>query len=63
MIEPQNIPWSEKYRPKKFKDIQGQELAINKIKDFLHNLYKVQNKKQSIKHNNEHSNYQPYSFF
>jgi len=40
MIEPQNIPWSEKYRPKKFKDVKGQELAINKIKDFLESFPK-----------------------
>lgn len=35
MIEPQNIPWSEKYRPKNFKDIKGQELAVSGVKLFL----------------------------
>jgi len=29
------IPWTEKYRPKKFEEIKGQEEAIDKIKQFL----------------------------
>ena len=41
MIEPQNIPWSEKYRPKKFFEIKGQELAIDKMKNFLKSFPKT----------------------
>ncbi len=28
-------PWTEKYRPKKFEDVKGQDEAITKIKNFL----------------------------
>ena len=30
-----SITWSEKYRPKRFVEIRGQDLAIVKLKDFL----------------------------
>lgn len=30
-----NMPWAEKYRAKKFSDIKGQDLAIQKAKSFL----------------------------
>jgi len=30
-----NIPWSEKYRAKGFDDVQGQDLAVDKVKVFL----------------------------
>jgi len=35
-----NIPWCEKYRPKGFEDIMGQDLAIDKIRAFLSNFPK-----------------------
>lgn len=35
MINPENIPWCEKYRVACFKDVKGQELAIDKVKQFL----------------------------
>ena len=35
-----NIPWCEKYRPKGFEDIKGQDLAIDQIKAFLANFPK-----------------------
>ncbi|MBR9702097.1 replication factor C large subunit [Candidatus Pacearchaeota archaeon] len=28
------MPWTEKYRPKKFDDVKGQDLAVDKIKSF-----------------------------
>ncbi|MCK5149533.1 replication factor C large subunit [Candidatus Pacearchaeota archaeon] len=31
-------PWTEKYRPKKFEDLKGQNEAINKIKNFIENF-------------------------
>jgi len=31
--------WTEKYRPKKFEDIKGQELAIEKINNFVGNFH------------------------
>jgi len=31
----QKQPWTEKYRPKKFEDIKGQDLAVEKIKAFV----------------------------
>ncbi|MBP7708715.1 replication factor C large subunit [Candidatus Pacearchaeota archaeon] len=35
MSDPHNLPWSEKYRAFKFSEIKGQELAIDKVKNFL----------------------------
>lgn len=35
MINPENIPWCEKYRVSCFKDVKGQERAIDKVKQFL----------------------------
>ncbi len=32
------MPWTEKYRPKKFEDIKGQDEAINEIKKFVENF-------------------------
>ncbi len=32
----ENIPWSEKYRPKNFAEIKGQDAAVSKVKLFLH---------------------------
>lgn len=32
------MPWTEKYRPKKFEDIVGQEEAINTIKSFIEKI-------------------------
>ncbi|GAG36950.1 unnamed protein product, partial [marine sediment metagenome] len=34
------MTWTEKYRPKKFSEIKGQDLAIEKIKSFLDNFGK-----------------------
>jgi replication factor C large subunit len=30
--------WTEKYRPKKFEDIKGQDIAVDKVKDFIKNF-------------------------
>ena len=35
MINIENIPWCEKHRVNCFKDVRGQELAIDKVKAFL----------------------------
>jgi len=35
MLNPENLPWCEKYRVACFKDVKGQELAIDKVKQFL----------------------------
>ncbi len=35
MINEDNIPWCEKYRVNCFADVQGQDLAIDKVKAFL----------------------------
>ena len=35
MMNLKNIPWSEKYRAKGFDDVQGQDLAVDKVKVFL----------------------------
>ncbi len=40
MINQINIPWSEKYRPTKYSFLKGQELAIEKIRNFLKNFPK-----------------------
>ncbi len=37
------INWTEKYRPRYFIDIKGQDLAIEKIKEFLRKLKKEKN--------------------
>lgn len=42
--------WCEKYRPKKFEDIFGQEEAIEKIKLFVSNFSKPRTKKAIILH-------------
>ena len=46
MNSPQN--WTEKYRPKYFSDIKGQEIAVGKIRDFVKNFSK--SKKAIILH-------------
>jgi replication factor C large subunit len=40
MINPENLPWCEKYRANCFKDVKGQDLAIDKAKQFLRNFPK-----------------------
>ena len=35
------MQWTEKYRPKKFEEIKGQEEAIAKIKEFVNNIFLV----------------------
>ncbi|MBU0894747.1 MAG: replication factor C large subunit [Nanoarchaeota archaeon] len=39
MLMKKETPWCEKYRPKNFQDIKGQEEAITKTKQFLGNFY------------------------
>jgi len=34
-MNPESIPWCEKYRVSCFEDVKGQELAIDKVKSFL----------------------------
>lgn len=34
------MQWTEKYRPKKFEDVKGQDLALQKIKQFLEDFSK-----------------------
>jgi hypothetical protein len=36
----ENLPWTEKYRARFFNDIKGQDIAIQKTKDFLKNFPK-----------------------
>ena len=43
----ENLPWTEKYRARFFNDIKGQEIEIQKTKDFLKNFPK---KKSLILH-------------
>ncbi|MDD3993632.1 MAG: replication factor C large subunit [Candidatus Nanoarchaeia archaeon] len=43
----ENLPWTEKYRARFFNDIKGQDIAIQKTKDFLKNFPK---KKSLILH-------------
>ncbi|MHA2087530.1 MAG: replication factor C small subunit, partial [Promethearchaeota archaeon] len=31
------IPWTEKYRPHSFEDIVSQNIAINRLKEFIKN--------------------------
>ena len=42
------IPLSEKYRPKKFSEIKGQEIAIDKLKAFITAFNKGIAKKKAI---------------
>lgn len=35
MMNPDNVPWCEKYRARCFNDIKGQDLVIDKVKSFL----------------------------
>jgi replication factor C large subunit len=44
------MPWTEKYRPKKFSDIFGQDEAIEKIKSFFNNYSQPRAKKAIILH-------------
>jgi len=37
---PENTPWCEKYRVSCYADVRGQELAIDKVKEFLKNFPK-----------------------
>ncbi|PIN89707.1 hypothetical protein COU57_05545 [Candidatus Pacearchaeota archaeon CG10_big_fil_rev_8_21_14_0_10_32_14] len=39
--------WTEKYRPKKFEDLRGQDLAVKKIQDFLENFSNEKAKKKN----------------
>tara|TARA_Y100000310_G_scaffold260387_1_gene269287 strand:- start:13965 stop:15152 length:1188 start_codon:yes stop_codon:yes gene_type:complete len=39
-MEVDNIPWCEKYRIQSFKDLHGQDLAVDKIRDFLRDFPK-----------------------
>ncbi|MCK5321518.1 replication factor C large subunit [Candidatus Pacearchaeota archaeon] len=41
MISNDNVPWCEKYRAGRFSDVQGQELAVDKVKLFLRSFPKV----------------------
>lgn len=40
MMNINNVPWSEKYRPDGIEDIKGQELAVDKVKVFLRSFPK-----------------------
>lgn len=40
--------WVEKYRPKTFSEIKGQDLAVQTLKTFITNFYKGLNKKKAI---------------
>ncbi|MEM4605833.1 MAG: replication factor C large subunit [Candidatus Pacearchaeota archaeon] len=40
MLNQKNIPWSEKYRPTSYSFVIGQELAIEKVRNFLKNFPK-----------------------
>lgn len=42
--------WTEKYRPKTFKEIKGQDEAIELVKSFLSNFGKARSKKAMILH-------------
>ncbi len=46
------MQWTEKYRPKKFEEIKGQDEAIAKIKEFVNNIFSVgkSSKKSLILH-------------
>ena len=37
------MPWVERYRPRKFSEIKGQENAIDKLKSFIKNFGKGKN--------------------
>ena len=38
------LTWTEKYRPRYFGDVRGQDLAIEKLRSFLRNLSKSDKK-------------------
>jgi replication factor C large subunit len=40
MISGDNIPWCEKYRARSFKDVKGQDFAVDKLRFFLKNFPK-----------------------
>ena len=40
-------PWVEKYRPKSFKDIKGQNEAIEKVRNFLQD-FNIHDSKKAI---------------
>ena len=42
------IPLSEKYRPKKFVDILGQEIVLDKVKSFFNSFKRGTTKKKAI---------------
>ena len=44
------MPWIEKYRPKNYADVKGQDLAVEKLKKFLSNVKKLTGKKSIILH-------------
>jgi replication factor C large subunit len=35
MIQQENIPWVEKHRVRRFVELKGQEMAVNRVKEFL----------------------------
>ena len=37
-MKPKEIPWVEKYRPNYFSEINGQEIAVQKVKQFIENF-------------------------
>src|SRR5574344_321107 len=43
-------PWVEKYRPKKFQDIKGQNEVIEKVKKFLEEFHHKGSKKAIVLH-------------
>jgi len=43
-------PWVEKYRPKKFQDIKGQNEAIDKVRKFLEEFHNKGSKKAIVLH-------------
>lgn len=45
------MPWTEKYRPKKFEELKGQEEAVRNIKNFIDNfLFSKKQKKALVLH-------------
>jgi len=42
------ISWTEKYRPKKWEDVKGQEEAVSKIGEFVQNLKRPAKSKKAI---------------
>jgi len=43
-------PWVEKYRPKNYSDIKGQNEAIEKVRKFLENFNNPKSKKSIFLH-------------